>query len=121
MSLEALGYEFEAMVLFLANLDIGTCWLGGTFDRQGFSEAMNVGSDEVFPIITPYGYAADDKHEKEIEMRRLIQADHRKDWSQLFFDGDFNTALTIQLRIIKPIKIIQIDIFACCASIIDSF
>ena len=94
MSLEALGYEFEAMVLFLANLDIGTCWLGGTFDRQGFSEAMNVGSDEVFPIITPYGYAADDKHEKEIEMRKLIQADHRKDWSQLFFDGDFNTALT---------------------------
>ena len=59
MALEALGYEFEAVILFLAHLDLGTCWLGGTFNRKGFAKAMNIAEDELFPIITPYGYAAD--------------------------------------------------------------
>jgi len=36
MALEAFGYELEAVILFLAHLDLRTCWLGGTFDREGF-------------------------------------------------------------------------------------
>ena len=94
MALESLGYEFEALVLYLAHLGIGTCWLGGTFDREGFAEAMKVGEGEIFPIITPYGYAADHKHEMEIEMRKMIQADHRKSWNELFYKDDFSTALS---------------------------
>ena len=74
MSLEALGYEMEAVILYLAHLDLGTCWLGGTFDREGFADAMNIKEGEVFPIITPYGYAAANKHEMEIEMRKMIQS-----------------------------------------------
>lgn len=58
LSLEALGYELETLILYLANIDIGTCWLGGTFNRKGFAKAMNIGEGEIFPIITPYGYAA---------------------------------------------------------------
>lgn len=94
MALEAVGYELEALILYLAHLDLGTCWLGGTFDREGFAEAMNIKEGEVFPIITPYGYAADKKHEKEIEMRKMVQADHRKKWSQLFYKDDFHSPLT---------------------------
>ncbi len=93
-SLEALGYEFEALVLYLAHLDLGTCWLGGTFDRGGFAEAMNVNEGEIFPIITPYGYASDSKHEMEIKMRKMIQADHRKEWNELFFKDNFNSLIT---------------------------
>jgi hypothetical protein len=94
MALEALGYEFEAVVLYLAHLGLGTCWLGGTFDREGFADAMKVKDGEVFPIITPYGYATTNKHEKEIEMRKMIQADHRKEWNQLFYKNDFQSPLT---------------------------
>jgi nitroreductase len=94
MALEALGYELEAVILFLTHLGLGTCWLGGTFNRKGFAKAMNIGEDELFPIITPYGYAADKKHIKEILMRKMIQADHRRDWNQLFFKNDFQTPLT---------------------------
>lgn len=94
MALEALGYEFEALVLYLADLDLGTCWLGGTFDRQGFSNAMKIEDGEIFPIITPYGYAADHKHFKEKAMRKLIKADQRKEWQQLFFENDFQSPLT---------------------------
>lgn len=94
MALEAVGYELEAVMLYLAHLGLGTCWLGGTFDREGFAEAMNIKEGEVFPIITPYGYASANKHEKEIEMRKMIQADYRKEWSQLFYKNDFNYSLT---------------------------
>lgn len=94
MALEALGYEMEAVMLYSAHLGIGTCWLGGTFDREGFADAMKIKEGEVFPIITPYGYATANKHEKEIEMRKMIQADHRKDWSELFYNNDFQTLLT---------------------------
>ena len=94
MALEALGYELEILILYLAHLDIGTCWLGGTFDRKGFSDAMNVNEEELFPIITPYGYAAEKNHIKEIAMRKAIKADARKDWSELFFNGNFNTPLS---------------------------
>ncbi len=94
MALEALGYELEAVILYLAHLELGTCWLGGTFNRKGFAKAMNIKEDEIFPIITPYGYAATKKHMKEIVMRKMIKADRRKEWNQLFYINDFQTPLT---------------------------
>ena len=93
LALESLGYEFEALVLYLAHIDIGTCWLGGTFNREAFSKAMNVGENEIFPMITPYGYAASKKHMKEILMRKAIKADQRKEWNKLFYKDDFNSTL----------------------------
>lgn len=94
LALEALGYELEILILYLASMDIGTCWLGGTFNREGFAEAMEVGEGEIFPIITPYGYPAEKKHTKETMMRKMISADKRKDWKELFFKEDFKTSLT---------------------------
>lgn len=93
LALEALGYEFESMILFLAHLGVGTCWLGGTFDRKGFAEAMEVGEEDLFPVISPYGYAADKKHIKELAMRKVIKADQRKPWGDMFFQGNFSTPL----------------------------
>lgn len=95
MALEALGYELETVILYLTYLGLGTCWLGGTFNRKGFAKAMNIGEDELFPIITPYGYAANKKHTKEIVMRKLIKADNRKEWNQLFYKDNFQTPITI--------------------------
>lgn len=94
LSLVALGYELEVLILYLASLDIGTCWLGGTFNRKGFKQAMNVAEDKIFPAITPYGYAASKKHIKEVAMRKLIKADNRKPSEELFFKNDFTTPLS---------------------------
>lgn len=91
LALEALGYELEVVMLYLAHLGLGTCWLGGTFNRKGFAQAMQIAEDELFPVITPYGYAAPRKHVQEAIMRAVIRADHRKEWNQLFFQNDFQT------------------------------
>lgn len=93
MALEALGYELEVLMLYLAHRDIGTCWLGGTFDRKGFAQAMDIGENEIFPAITPYGYAASNKHLKEIAMRKMIKADQRVQWDKIFFKYDFTNPL----------------------------
>ena len=94
MALEALGYELEVLILYLAYLGIGTCWLGGTFNRKAFASAMNIRDEELFPIMTPYGYPAAKKHVKEAIMRKMVQADHRKDWAEIFFQNDFQTPLS---------------------------
>lgn len=94
LALEALGYELETLMLYLAHLDLGSCWLGGTFHRRDFAKSMNIQESEVFPAVTPYGYAASRKHIQEIVMRKIIRADQRKEWNQLFFCRDFQTPLT---------------------------
>ena len=93
-ALEALGYEMEVLILYLTHLGLGTCWLGGTFDRKGFSRGMNIDSNQIFPIITPVGYSEEKRHITEIAMRKLIKADQRKPWEKLFFVNDFSTPLT---------------------------
>ena len=94
LSLEALGYQMEALVLYLAHLGLGTCWLGGTFARKDFARAMGISEETLFPIMTPYGYAAPKKHLTETLMRKMVRADQRKAWETLFFRDDFQTPLS---------------------------
>lgn len=94
MAMEALGYELETAILYLTHLGLGSCWLGGTFNRKGFAKAMDIGEDKLFPAVTPYGYGAPKMHITETMMRKIIRADHRKPWDKLFFSQDFQSALT---------------------------
>ena len=94
LALEALGYEFEKLVLFLTSIGLGTCWLGGTFDRSNFANALEVNEKELFPIVSPFGYAGDKKRFTESLVRKIAKADQRKSWSELFFDKELNTSLT---------------------------
>jgi len=96
MALEALGYELEAVILYLAHLGLGSCWLGGTFKRKEFAKAMAVADDDLFPIISPYGYAAPKMHMTETLMRKMIRADQRRGWDELFFSHEFHRPLTRQ-------------------------
>lgn len=93
-ALEAVGYELEVLMLCLAYNDIGTCWLGGTFDKKAFANAMDISERKVFPVITPYGYPKEKMHLKESMMRKAIKADSRKNWDMLFFKGNFNVPLS---------------------------
>lgn len=91
---EALGYDFEKLVLYLTDKGLGTCWLGGTFNKGAFAEAMEVDEDEIFTIVSPIGYEAEKMSLIEVMMRRGSKGDSRMEWDKLFFDGDFDKALT---------------------------
>jgi nitroreductase len=109
-ALEAVGYELETIMLYLANLGIGTCWLGGTFDRKGFADALNIGEDEILPAITPYGYAQSSRHLQEIVMRTFIQAHKRLEWNKLFCFNDFQTTLTKETadHFVFPLEMVRL-------------
>lgn len=92
-AMEAVGYVFEKLVLYAQSIGLGTCWLGGTFNRGEFAKAMKLTENEFFPIASPIGYPAPKNHTVDKIMRKAIKADTRKAFENLFFDGDFNTPL----------------------------
>ncbi|WP_024346384.1 nitroreductase family protein [Lacrimispora indolis] len=94
LALEALGYSFEKLVLYAASLGLGTCWIGGTFNRSSFSAAMNLKEGDLFPCISPIGYPIGRKRTLESLMRWASKSDQRKEWSELFFKQDFSQPLT---------------------------
>lgn len=93
MALEALGYDFEQLVLYATSMGLGTCWLGGTFSRSAFTEAMEIREGELFPILSPIGYPATRKSLAEKIMRTAVKAGSRQPWEKLFYKNNFNTPL----------------------------
>jgi len=83
------GYVFEKLVLFLENLGLGTCWLGGTFSREQLTFDEKLGEGYFIPIISPVGYEASKLPLKERIIRKSISADNKKVLDTLFFNGDF--------------------------------
>lgn len=94
LALEALGYEFEKLILYLTSLGLGTCWLGGTFNRSSFANALEVKESELFPAISPFGYPSNKKRIADSLVRMTAKSDQRKSWSDLFFNIRFSKSLS---------------------------
>jgi len=93
LALEALGYEFEKLILYLTSLGLGTCWLGGTFNRSSFKNAFEVKENEIFPAISPFGYPSSKKRIADSLVRMVAKSDHRKSWNELFYNKKFSDSL----------------------------
>jgi len=91
---EDYGYLLETIILHLTALDLGTCWLGGTFSRRDFSEILNTGSDTIIPAVTPVGFPAVKAPIHENIIRWGAKADSRKKWEEIFFTDSFDNPLT---------------------------
>ena len=87
------GYCFERAVLFLTDMGLGTCWIGGTFNKGGFSKKILAVAEEVVPAVSPFGYTAKKSTALEKLLRLFAVSDKRIPWSQIFFDGDFTKPL----------------------------
>lgn len=94
-ALEALGYELEELILYLTSIGIGSCWLGGTFNRSEFAKVVKLKDNEIIPIIVPIGHIAKKKSITDRVMRKMSKGDARKDWKELFFKDNFTKPLSI--------------------------
>ncbi len=92
--LEQLGYIFEKFVLYATSLGLGTCWLGGTFNRSNFEKATKVSQNERLPVITPIGYEGKRKRILDSFMKAAAGSKKRLPWNQLFFNRGLDTPLT---------------------------
>lgn len=92
-SLFDFAYVVENFIIYMSHLEIGTCWLGGTFDREKITQSVNLYENEIIPAIIAIGYPEKKPHFKEFVVRTAIQASKRKSPNQLFFYQSFDQPL----------------------------
>lgn len=92
---EGAAYLFEQVILHCTKLGLGTCWLGGTFNRRDFKKLVKLEVGEKLRIVSPVGYKSDKKRfiESFIKPERR-KKNPRKPFGKIFFYKDFQTMLT---------------------------
>jgi len=93
-AMEDYGYCMEKNILAATHLGLGTCWLGGTFNRSASASKINKREDEVVPAITPVGYPQDRKSMMDSAVRFIAKSNTRKAWEELFFLGGTKSFLS---------------------------
>lgn len=92
--LEALGFDMEYAVLSAQAQGLGTCWLGGTFNKGQFASALGLKTGEILPIVIPYGKPAS----KDGLMGRLIRnvagSNNRKAFSEICSNQTYGNPLS---------------------------
>ncbi len=83
--LEYFSYFLEAIILKATELDLGTCWLGGTVRRDKLKNDINLERDERIPAISPLGYPDDPGLIRSI-LRSSLKAKSRNPWEEIFFE-----------------------------------
>ena len=91
--LEDYGYLLERVVLSATGLDLGTCWLGGTFTRSTFVRRFGgLEHDETMPAVVSVGLIGDDGSER---IREREEGSRRLPSSELFFERGFGEPLDL--------------------------
>ncbi len=88
------GYELEKLILALTDMQLGTCWLGGTFDRGEFAKAIRLNEGYLIPAITPVGMATATRGLGDRVIRLGAGSKNRLPPERLFFDKNPSTPLT---------------------------
>mgnify|MGYP003586694545 CR=1 FL=1 len=89
-NLEDFGYTMEQAVLTATGLGLGTCWIGGTFNKSAFAQKMNLAEDETMPAAAAIGYIADkEKAAAKLANIKRLPAD------KLFFSEAFGAPLPL--------------------------
>ncbi|HUX38659.1 MAG TPA: nitroreductase family protein [Rectinemataceae bacterium] len=90
---EDFGYSMEGLVLKATELGLGSCWIGGLFDRGAAGAALELGQDEYLPAVVSIGLPANKKSVAESITRRLARAGTRKPFEELFFADEMGASL----------------------------
>ncbi|OFZ46469.1 MAG: hypothetical protein A2381_02045 [Bdellovibrionales bacterium RIFOXYB1_FULL_37_110] len=83
------GHSFEKIILDLTALDIGTCWLGGTFNQSIFAKYAQCLADEVIPCVVALGVSASLQSPTDRLIKFMAASHKRKEWKALFFQNNF--------------------------------
>ena len=90
---EDFGFLMELAVLCATDLNLGTCWLGGSFTHSSFARKLALLPSENLPAVTAVGNISSERYWLGNFVRKQSGARGRYDWQQLFFDGDLGHPL----------------------------
>lgn len=88
---EDVGFGLEAAVLHATSLDLGSCWIGGIFDRKHFGRTLGIRADEMLPAVVAVGRPAVKRSLRDRLVRWSARSDMRKDPAAVFFSKDWQT------------------------------
>lgn len=87
------GIALEKCVLRCTEMGLGTCWLGGSFNRGEFGAALAVEEGMRIPAVISVGQALEKERWLGGVVRKVAKSDRRKPYGTLFFDGAFDRPL----------------------------
>ena len=93
--LEDYGCALERIILLATDLGLGSCWLGGTFNKSGFAKKISLRKGEDLPAVAAIGRIADLESARNGVVRRRVNADRRLPRESLFFREAFGVPLSI--------------------------
>jgi len=93
-NLENYGYMMERIILFATHIGLGTCWLGGSFNKSTFSQKISTKHNEFVPAVVATGHIASKKRVVDKIIRWSAKASKRRHWNKLYFQEKFDTALS---------------------------
>lgn len=88
-NLEDFGYAFEKIILELTNMNLGTCWLGGTFTKSSFAEKSGALDSEIIPAVVALGNASEKSSIADKIIKLSAGSHKRKPWKEIFFNQSF--------------------------------
>jgi len=91
---EDYGYVLERVILELTAMGLGTCWLGGSFNRGESARRIALAEDEMIPAVTPVGRKPPVPGFRSRMIRNAVKADLRKPREVLFFDEGWEQGLS---------------------------
>lgn len=109
-NLEDFGYLMERIILFATSIGLGTCWLGGTFNRTGFAAKIGLRDGETMPGVASVGYIAEKRRIVDRAIRLGASAHSRLPWERLFFDGSSGASLSREAagRFALPLEMVRL-------------
>lgn len=88
---ENVGYVGEAFVLEATALELGTCWIAGTFKKEAVAQQINLAANERVYCITPVGNCAEMQNYEGKSLSGSPQGHKRKPLASLCLNFDPQT------------------------------
>lgn len=93
---EDFGYLMEQIILYAVDLGLGTCWLGGTFKKGLFADAIEAQENESIPAVAALGTPASQTRIRDKMIAAMIKARKRFSQERLFFNDGFESPLYLE-------------------------
>lgn len=93
MDFEDFGYSFESIILLCTQLGLGTCWMGGTFNRTLFGLLIGLKDGEIIPAVSPVGHPASSRFLLDSIFALSAGSRSRRSFGEMFFSKDFSSPM----------------------------
>lgn len=101
------GYAMEQVVLEATAMQLGSCWVSGTFKNSTFANVAKFPEGQKLVAVVPIGVPANQKSFMERIMRSFAKCGTRKPFNTMFFMNNFNTPLSPEGEYVKPLEMMR--------------